>query len=43
MMGSGKKPTDNGKRVIAAMKAAGKGKEKMPAHGKQMKEKKGYK
>lgn len=37
-----KKCTDNGKRVKAAMKAAGKGKEKMPAKGKPIKEKKGY-
>ena len=35
------KCTDNGSRVKAAMKAAGKGKEKMPAYGKLAKEKKG--
>ena len=43
MMNSGKKATDNAKRVMAAMKNAGKGKEKSPAYGKKMKEKKGYK
>ena len=40
-MKSGKKCTNNGMRVKAAMKAAGKGKEAKPAYGKQMKEKKG--
>lgn len=43
MMGSGKKATDNAKRVINAMKSAGKGKEKSPAYGKKTKEKKSYK
>jgi len=43
MMGSGKKATDTAKRVMAAMKNAGKGKKKAPAYGKKMKEKKGYK
>lgn len=38
-----KKCTDNGSRVKAAMKAAGKGKEKQSAYGKPMKkDKKGY-
>ena len=32
-----KKCTDNGSRVKAAMKAAGKGKEAKPAYGKQKK------
>jgi hypothetical protein len=40
MMKSGKKCTDNGSRVKAAMKAAGKGKESQAAYGKQKKEKK---
>jgi hypothetical protein len=40
MMGSGKKATDNTKRVQEAMKKAGKGKEKMPAYGKAPKERK---
>jgi hypothetical protein len=43
MKGSGKKATDNTKRVYDAMKKAGQGKEKMPAYGKAPKEKKGYK
>ena len=40
MMGSGKKPTDNGNRVKSAQKAAGQGKSKMPAYAKPMKDKK---
>ena len=40
MMGSGKKATDNAKRVMERQKQAGKGKEKAPAYGKKMKEKK---
>lgn len=40
MMGSGKKATDTAKRVMAAMKNAGKGKDKAPAYAKKMKEKK---
>jgi hypothetical protein len=39
MMKSGKKCTDNGSRVKAAMKAAGKGKQSNPAYGKPMKDK----
>lgn len=39
MMKSGK-CTDNGSRVKAAMKAAGKGKEKQSAYGKPMKKEK---
>jgi hypothetical protein len=34
MMGSGKKATDNAKRVQEAMKKAGKGKQKEKAYGK---------
>lgn len=40
MMKANKKVTDNGSRVKAAQKAAGQGKEKMPAYGKAMKDKK---
>ena len=40
MMGSGKKATDNAKRVMERQNQAGKGKEKAPAYGKKMKEKK---
>jgi hypothetical protein len=42
MQGSGKKGTDNAKRVMDAVKKAGKGKQPMPAYGKAKKEKKGY-
>jgi hypothetical protein len=42
MQGSGKKGTDNAKRVMDAVKKAGKGKEKMPAYAKPAKGKKGY-
>ena len=43
MMGSGKKGTDNAKRVMNRMKEAAKGKKPEAAYGKMKKEKKGYK
>lgn len=42
MMGSGKKATDNAKRVMERQKQAGKGKQQEKAYGKQPKAKKGY-
>jgi|GEM_PF-6174051 hypothetical protein len=43
MMGSGKKGTDNAKRVMNRMKEAAKGKKSEAAYGKMKKEKKSYK
>jgi hypothetical protein len=42
MMGSGKKPTDNGKRVMQRQKEAAKGKTQEKSYGKAPKGKKGY-
>lgn len=43
MMGSGKKSTDNAKRVMNRMKEAAKGKKSEASYGKMKKEKKSYK
>lgn len=43
MMGSGKKGTDNAKRVMNRMKEAAKGKKSEASYGKMKKEKKSYK